>query len=166
MNPVSVSAAIIDDRSEERQQQRFILAKLDRYTYVFPSTAVLEILLLDRGKILSLPHYGVALLGVIEHKSQVVPLVAMRQIIGISNNSIGETLTIVRLNHYSERLGGVGLVFDKTLGSCFAKDLPSELLGELQGIDLTSTTEDADPDYRLFKPELIDDRLWQPLRWN
>ncbi len=166
MNSLPVSDEIIDKQLEERQQQRFILAKLDRYTYVFPSTTVLEILLVDRGKILSLPHYNAALMGVVEHKSQVVPLVSIRQIVKIPVNSIGETLTVVRLKHNLERLSGVGLVFDKTLGSCFAKDLPSELLNELQGLNSTPKTKDNKCDYRLFKPELISESLWQPMQWN
>jgi hypothetical protein len=166
MNLVPFSDQVTDDRVEEKQQQRFILAKLDRYTYVFPSATVLEILLVDRGKILSLPHYNAALLGVIEHKSKVVPLVAMRQIVKTPINSIGEALTVVRLNQNWERLSGVGLVFDKTLGSCFEKDLPSELLSELQGIDATHKAKDNNANYRLFKPELISESLWQPMKWN
>jgi hypothetical protein len=161
MNSASVSAETIDERQEEIQQQKFILAKLDRYTYVFPSTSVLEILLLDRSKLLQLPHYNPALLGVVEHQSQVVPIVSMRRTIGNITDSSGETLTVVRLKQNLDSLGGVGLVFDKTLGSCLAKDLPSDLLGELQGIAPTAT--ETDSYYRLFKSELIPDHLWQPI---
>lgn len=166
MNPDLVSPATIYSQLQEERQQRFILAKLDRYIYVFPSRTVLEILLVDRSKILGLPHYSTVLLGVVEHKSQVVPLVSMRQIASIFTNSIGETLTVVRLSHNMERLGGVGLVFDKTLGSRFAKELPSEILSELQGIDPDSATKNTESNYRLFKSESIDELLWQPLRWR
>jgi hypothetical protein len=164
MNSVPAPAETIDERQEERQQQKFILAKLDHYTYVFPSNSVLEILLLDRSKLLQLPYYNPALLGVVEHQSQVVPIVSMGRTVGNIPDSSGEILTVVRLKQNLGSLGGVGLVFDKTLGSCLAKDLPNDLLGELQGIAPTAT--DTDSYYRLFKSELIPDRLWQPIPWK
>lgn len=155
-----------DDSPEEGdRQQRFILAALDRYTYVFPSNKIMEIVLVDRGKILTLPHYHPAFLGVIEHKSQIIPLVSMRHVVGIPIDSIGETLTVVRLSYGYEGLGGAGLVFDKTLGSCLTKELPSDLLGELNDKTSNSTANNDRSDYRLFRSNSIEPRLWQPSRW-
>jgi chemotaxis signal transduction protein len=161
MNPSPISVEMEEERSEERRQQRFILAKLDRYTYVFPSVAVLEILLLDRGNILQLPHYNPALLGVVEHKSQIVPLVMLRQLLQMPAVFTGETLTVVRLNHKLENLGGVGLVVDKTLGSCLMSDLPQDLLQQ----EAEVSSSNSESLFKLFQPELIYPLLWQPTTW-
>jgi hypothetical protein len=160
MNPDRVPAQASVELPEEEKQERFILVALDQFTYVFPSPAVWEILLVDRNKVLHLPYYNSALLGVIDHQSQIVPLVVMRQILEIPSSFISEVITVVRLSDRSKHLGGVGLVFDKTLGSCLAGNLPAGLLTET-----SASANISSSNFRLFRPELISPRLWRPTRW-
>jgi len=137
-------------------EQRFILVRLQQLTFVFPSTIVAEILVIKRSQILALPFYDSAVLGLVHHNGQIVPLVSMRQIVGISASIFGESLTVVRLSNAAGNVAGLGLVVDQALGSSLLDQLPPDLFS-------TTITE---PKMRLFRPEILGSYLWQPQRWS
>jgi hypothetical protein len=90
-----------------------------------------------------------------------VPLVSLRHILGISGGMNLETITAIHLGSETGKLAGLGIAIDTTLGMSLQSDLPSELFSG--GDDANSETSEAT--MRLFKPELLGDRLWKPRRW-
>ncbi len=146
----------------DQPQQRFILARLDQLTFVFPSTVVAEILIVERSQILALPFYDPALTGVIHNRGQIVPLISMRQIVGIPAGLTGESLTVVRLSDAAGDLVNLGIVVDMTLGIRSPDQLPPDLFSADRLLDSTN----SDTKMRLFRPELLGGHLWQPQRWQ
>lgn len=158
---VPVGTDILPIESEQ-PQQRFILARLDQFTFVFPSTVVAEILIVERSQILALPFYDPAVLGVIHNGGQIVPLISMRQIVGIPTGLTRESLTVVRLSDAAGDLVGLGLIVDMTLGIRSPEQLPPDLFSADQLLGSTN----SDPKMRLFQPEILGGHLWQPQRWQ
>lgn len=138
-------------------EQRFIQARLDQVTFLFPSAVVTEILIVERSQILALPFYSPAMLGIIHHAGQIVPLISLHQIVGTGVIVTVERLTVVRLN---DAIGaaGVGLVVDRVLGSITKEELPLELFSTA----LSPNSTNSEPKMRLFQPEILDSSLWQP----
>lgn len=58
--PVETDTLLVESAQPE---QRFILVRLDQLTFVFPSTVVAEISIVERSQILALPFYDPAVLG-------------------------------------------------------------------------------------------------------
>ncbi len=143
-------------------EQRFILVRLAQLTFVFPATIVAEILIIERSKVLALPFYDSAILGVVHHRGQIIPLVSMHQIVGIPVDPSGESLTAVRLSGAAGELAGLGLVVDRTLGSSSPDRLPPDLFSTGLLPDSTKT----DTKMRLFRPEILGGYLWRPQRWS
>lgn len=146
----------------EQPEQRFILARLEQLTFVFPSTVVAEILIVERSQILVVPFYDPAVLGVIHHGGQIVPLISIHQIMGIPAGLTRESLTVVRLSDAAGELVGLGLVVDMTLGICSSDQLPPDLFSADRLLDSTS----VDTEMRVFQSELLSNYLWQPQRWQ
>lgn len=146
----------------EQPQQRFILAKLDLFTFVFPSTIVGGILIIERSQILALPFYNPAILGVIYNQGQIMPVISLRQIVGISAMPATESLTVIHLGDAVDALAGVGLVVDRSLGMRSNEQLPPDLFSTEQVPDSSNSEQKM----RLFRPEMFDSRLWQPQRWQ
>ncbi len=146
----------------EISEARFILARLEKFTYAFPAQTVGGILLLDRAQILILPLYDPAVLGVVHHNGKIVPLVSLRHSIGISGSLSLETITAIYLGSTADKLAGVGIVADTTLGMCLQSDLPPYLFTS----DSVSDSKRSESSTRLFNPELLSARLWQPKRWQ
>lgn len=157
-----VGTDILPSQSQQPQLTRFILARLEDITFVFPSTLVAQILILERSQILALPFYNPAMLGIIHHSSQIIPLISLRQIMGFPPGHSVETLTAICLGDAAGNLADVGLVVDMTLGMRSSDQLPPNLLSTERLPDLTN----YEPKMRLFQPEILADHLWQPRRWQ
>jgi chemotaxis signal transduction protein len=146
----------------QQTEQRFILAGVDQFVVVFPSNVVADISIVDRSQILSLPFYDPIIWGIIHRSGQIVPLVSLRQIFGVPTGLMGERFTVVRLNPVMESLAGVGLIVDTTLGTRSVQELPSDLFST----EMLTGSSQSNSKMRLFQPEMLGDRLWQPQRWQ
>lgn len=146
----------------ETSEARFILARLEKFTYAFPAQIVAGILSIERAQILTLPLYDPAVLGVVHHSGKIVPLVSLRHSIGISGSLSLETITAIHLGSTADKLAGVGIVVDLALGMCLQSDLPPYLFTS----DNVSDSKRSESSTKLFQPELLSARLWQPKRWQ
>lgn len=146
----------------QQAEQRFILAGVEQFIIVFPSNVVADISIVDRSQILSLPFYDPVIWGIIHRSGQIVPLVSLRQILGVSAGFMTERLTVVRLNPAMGDLAGVGLIVDTTLGTSSVQQLPSDLFSA----EMSTGSSKSNSKMRLFQPEMLGDRLWQPQRWQ
>jgi chemotaxis signal transduction protein len=153
--PPEHSSLIESDAPEER----FILARLAKFTFAFPAESVTGILLIDRAQILALPLYNSAVIGVVHSSGTILPLVSLRQIIDIPGGMNLETLTAIHLSESAGKLAGLGIIVDTTLGMSLKSELPSEIF-------TTDNTELSESQVKLFKPELLSDRIWKPRRWQ
>jgi chemotaxis signal transduction protein len=133
---------------------RFILTQVERQTLVFPATWVAEILRIDRSQILDLPFYDDLLLGVANYNGQIIPLIIGARLLRLEHLS-PERLVVVRLNDNADRLGNVGIIVDRAIGSSTRDELPSELF----------ITNNAD-DMVMMRSLLVPIRLWQPKYWS
>ncbi len=136
---------------------RFILTQVERFTLVFPAVWVAEILRLDRSQILDLPFYNPLLVGIMNHKAQITPLIAAARLLdALQPINLKERLMVVKLNDTAGQFANVGLVVDRPIGSSTRQELPPELFEAPTTIARTI----------LIRPELIPTNLWQPLRWG
>lgn len=158
MNP-SPEAIVQDDAFQfEEEQQRYILTQVEQVTFVFPLALVAEIPIVERSQILTMPFYSPVVMGILHHAGRIVPLVSLRQLLGIGKGFATERLTVVQLSAAAAEQAGLGLVVDRTLGMRSHSQLPPDLFDAVQS--------NSEPNLRLFKPELLADSLWQPLRWR
>lgn len=141
-------------------QDRYILATIHEQVMAFPSAWVGEILVIERSRILNLPFYDPAVLGVIHHRGAIIPLISLptqessRTPIAVQRYTTQETFSIVRLNASVESLPGVGLVVEKVLGST----LSTQRSGD------SSTLPPLDQALRIFCPADIPASIWQTQR--
>jgi chemotaxis signal transduction protein len=136
---------------------RFITTQVERFTLVFPAVWVAEILRIDRTQILDLPFYGSPLLGIINHKAQSTPLIAIAKLLdpqAVEKSS--ERVMVVKLNAAAGVLAHVGIVVDRAIGSNTSQELPTAIF---ESPTTTATT-------LLMRPELIPATIWQPQRWG
>ena len=101
---------------------RYIVAKVGDRTVNFPDTLVSEIIIIDRNAIVALPFYETAIIGVMHHQANVMPLLLLRLLMGEQRTLITESLTVVRLSKLADNLGnknlgGVGVIVDRVIGS-------------------------------------------------
>jgi chemotaxis signal transduction protein len=137
---------------------RFILtqvigtkAGIEQYfTLVFPAAWVSEILRIDRSQILELPFYDRALIGIIDRGGQITPLIAAAQCLEVQS-SLSEKLIVVRLNKANERLGNVGLIVDRLIGTTTRQELPPDLF-----------TADRAGEMVMMRSTLVALDIWQP----
>lgn len=135
---------------QAEQSERFILGRIEQLTYVFPSTLVAEVLLVERSHILALPFYDPAVLGIIHHTGQILPLISMRQIVKIAASPLSvESMTVIRLSQTAEEIAGIGLVIDRVVGSVNAEQL-----------------SESGSQMKLFQIEDIRKQIWQLQRWR
>ncbi len=152
--------AAVDDRIPQGTEQisladRFILTQVERQTLVFPANWVAEILRIDRSQILDLPFYDALLVGVANYNGQITPLIAGARLLELEQFSLPERLVVVRLNESADRLGNVGIIVDRAIGSSTRAELPSELL--------TNHRFDA---MAMMRSTLVPASLWQPQYWS
>lgn len=148
----------IGSNQSEEKQPRYILAGVEQFTFVFPLTLVTEIPIVERSQILAMPFYPPAVMGVLHHAGHIVPLVSLRQILGITKGFATERLTVVQLSAAAGEQAGLGLVIDRTMGMRSHSQLPPDLFDAAQS--------NSEPNLRLFRPEILANHLWQPLRWR
>jgi chemotaxis signal transduction protein len=140
------------------QIDRFILTQVigiqagieRQFTLVFPATWVAEVLRVDRPQILQLPFYDRSLIGIIDRGGQITPLIAAANCLE-AHSSLGEKLMVVRLNEANERLGNVGLIVDRLVGTTTRAELPSDLF-----------TTHRSGEMVMMSMELVPTNIWQP----
>lgn len=145
---------------------RYILTHIGTHQLVFPAHWVAEILLVDRSQILVLPFYDPMLLGMVHHQGRMIPLVAIGQILGEAPALPRETLSVVQLNDAADRLAGVGVVVDRASDNRLREHFPPALFQPSSTDDAPEHLSLQPESIQLFHPGLLNDRLWQPQRWQ
>lgn len=105
-------------------QNRYILTSFKGEKIAFLSELVSEIIVIEKRQILHLPMYDRALVGIVHHQGNIVPLI-------ISNfncdqpksNVLKETLIAIRLSQLAGKLAGVGSIVDRLLGSVAKEEI-------------------------------------------
>jgi chemotaxis signal transduction protein len=128
--------------------QRYLLAQVGQHTLVFPASQVLQIIRIDRGKVLSLPFYPPVVAGIVHYNGSLLPLVTGHVLLGQAPSTGGELWTVMG---WRQAHSLVGIVIDRTLGSRNRADLPPELW----------TTSPPDR-WTLMTDDLLPPNLWQP----
>ena len=138
-------------------EERFVLASLDKVVWVFPVSLIVEVVIVERDKLLNLPFYNNAILGCIHHGGEIITLVSLQEILGAKGEQIRVKIrgkiTLIRLSKFVEGLGEVGIVVDRILGRKNRNELPETLFLSSENSDL-----------RLFSPEILKSEIWQPVR--
>ncbi len=151
---------------------RYIVVKVGDRLVTFPDVLVSEIMIIERNTILALPFYGAAIVGVIHHQANIMPLLLLRLLMGEQRALITESLTVVRLskvaNDVGENLIGVGVIVDRVIGSLTTN--------EYKGIDLEVSSKKmnqtvANIQENEYTPieiilSSIPTHIWQPQRWQ
>lgn len=143
-------------------QDRYILTQVGHQRLAFPSQWVAEILLIERWQILNLPFYAPMILGVVHHQGRIVPLLAIQHLFAGNPGTIRETVSVVQLSREAGNLAGIGIVVDRALENRSRDQLPDGLFHH----EPFTTLPPAEKTTRLFSPEILDDRLWHPQRWQ
>ncbi|AFY95798.1 chemotaxis protein CheW [Chamaesiphon minutus] len=136
-------------------EDRFILTQVTGLTLVFPATWVAEIVRIDRSQILDLPFYDRLLVGIVHHNGLVMPLIAAARLLSAPKSALPERAIVVRLNETQERLGNVGIIVDRAIGSTTGRELPP---------DIFSTSGSGS--MVMMQSHLVPGNLWQPQSWS
>jgi chemotaxis signal transduction protein len=126
---------------------RYLLTEVGKYTLVFPTNWVSEVLQVEQSKVLQMPHYSPAILGIANHHNDFITLVAGWQFLPENQPSRIDRFTVVRLGVTMRNWQNIGVVIDRVLGSMVKKDLPSK-------------PQDL---FVLANSQLLPNHLWQPL---
>ena len=157
---------------------RYILAKVGDRTVTFPDLLVSEIIIIDRSAILALPFYTTAIVGVIHHQAQVMPLLLLQLLLEERSALIKESLTIVRLSKLADdlsdqHLSGVGIIVDRVIGSLTtdeyqAGDFHSPSQGDRSNLINKTVENMGNNEYNHIEIVLssISTHIWQPQRWQ
>jgi chemotaxis signal transduction protein len=130
---------------------RYLLTEIGKYTLVLPATWVSEVLQVEQNKVLQMPHYSPAILGITNHQNSFLTLVAGWQFLPkIQPNRI-DNYIVVCLGANINSLQNIGIVIDRVLGSMVKKDFPSTIPKDL---------------FVMANPQLLPNHLWQPLNIN
>lgn len=159
---IGESSANADDFGDRGDARTYMLARLDRFTFVFPSSIIADVAIFSQSQVLAVPFYNPACLGAIHYDGKIVALVSLRQVFGMPMTGIARSsLTVVRLGSAAGDLADLGLVVDAVLGSRPLSQLPSDLFAPDRPINSTDSAQNM----HLFRPEILDSHLWQPQRW-
>jgi chemotaxis signal transduction protein len=158
---------------------RYILAKVGDRTLTFPDLLVSEIIIIDRSAILTLPFYAPAIVGVIHHQAQVMPLLLLQLLLEARSALIKESLTVVRLSQLADSLSnqslsGVGVIVDRVIGSLTTDEYQSGdfLISSETEIRETKINQivanTGETEYTPIEIVLssISTDTWQPQRWQ
>ncbi|MBD3886779.1 hypothetical protein IFO70_34615 [Phormidium tenue FACHB-886] len=132
-------------------QHRYLIAQIGQQQLAFPLQWVSELILVEQSHILSLPFYDPMLLGVLQYKGDIVPLVAAplesraETAAAAQRLKMKHTLTAVRLNQTANKLAGVGVTVDRVVER-FVSAPQTELPAQV----------------RVFQLEDVPSALWQP----
>jgi chemotaxis signal transduction protein len=130
---------------------RYLLTAVGKYTLVLPATWVSEVLQVEQNKVLQMPHYLPAILGVANHQNSFLTLVAGWQFLPEIQPSRVDYYTVLYLVTNVNNWQNTGIVVDRVLGSMVKKDFPSTTLKDL---------------FVMANPQLLPSHLWQPLNRN
>lgn len=165
MNVTNIPKVEQPESSFEPLQESFILTQLEKNIFLFPAKTVGEILPINRMQIMALPFYDPAILGIVHNNGQFLPLVSLRQVLNIPGALANETLTVICLNKTIDRLSGLGIVVDSLLGMRKQSELPEEIFVKSEESSEPSS-DTSDLKMKLFRVDLLENRLWQPQRWQ
>jgi chemotaxis signal transduction protein len=126
---------------------RYLLTEVGKYTLVFAANWVSEVLQVEQSKVLQMPHYSPAILGIANYHNNFLTLVAGWQFLPEPQPSRIDRFTVVRLGATMKNWQNTGVVIDRVLGSMVKKDLPSN-------------PQDL---FVLANSQLLPNHLWQPL---
>jgi chemotaxis signal transduction protein len=129
---------------------RYLLTEVGKYTLIFPANWVSEVLQIDQNKVLQLPHYSSAILGIANHQNNFLTLVAGWQFLPENQPSRVDRFTVVRIGANMSNWQNIGVVIDRVLGSMEKKDFPAIQKNLLV----------------LANSQLLPNHLWQPLNSN
>jgi chemotaxis protein histidine kinase CheA len=103
---------------------RYLLTAVGKYTLVFPAIWVSEILRIDRHKILQMPHYSPAILGIAHSQNSFLTLLAGWQFLPVNQPSRADQFTVVRLGGTMPEWQNVGVTVDRVLGGTVKESFP------------------------------------------
>jgi chemotaxis signal transduction protein len=129
---------------------RYLLTEVGKYTLVFQVNWVSEVLQIEQSKVLKIPHYSPAILGVANHHNNFLTLVAGWQFLPETQPSRTDRFTVVRLGATVGNWQNTGVVIDRVIGSMMKKDFP------IIPKDL----------FVLANSQFLPNHLWQPLNNN
>ena len=163
---------------------RYIVVKVGDRLIICPDVLVAEIMIVERNAILALPFYTSAIVGVIHHQANVMPLLLLRLLIGEQRALITESLTVVRLSQVADKLNnqqisGVGLIVDRVIGSKaaneYSSEYPNEYSSEYRNTEIGFTKKINQTVANIKENEYtpieiilssIPANIWQPQRWG
>ncbi len=151
---------------------RYIVVKVGDRLVTFPDVLVSEIMIIERNTILVLPFYEAAIVGVIHHQANIMPLLLLRLLMGGQRALITESLTVVRLSKVAddlaENLSGVGLIVDRVIGSLTADEYKDIDLRDLSKKMNQTVANIQENEYTPIEIVLssIPTHIWQPQRWQ
>jgi chemotaxis signal transduction protein len=119
---------------------RYIMTEVRQASLAFPAAWVREVLLVDPSRLLRIPFYHPAILGVVHHQGEVVPLAEIPGSQGGASMQQG-FLTVIRLGRLVGSLTGLGIVVDRVMGNVI--------------LDPESSTQ-------IFTPADLPTQLWYP----
>jgi chemotaxis signal transduction protein len=122
--------------------KRFILAQVAARTLAIPAIWVIEILRVEKVKILNLPFYDRLMLGVTHHHGHILPLLSTHLLIDQPALDLPEISTVVRLGSATDEVIKVGLVIDRAIGSISQSEIPAAAV--------------------IFDPQMIQSNIWRP----
>jgi chemotaxis signal transduction protein len=171
---------------------RYIVVKVGDRLITFPDTLVSEIMIIDRNAIVALPFYETAIIGVMHHQANVMPLLLLRLVMGEQRTLIAESLSVIRLSKLAndfgnKNLGGVGVIVDRVIGSLtidehkdchhISSDVEQQTFSSITDNNFTndSTKKISQTVANIKENEYtpieiilssIPSHIWQPQRWQ
>jgi chemotaxis signal transduction protein len=126
---------------------RYLLTEVGEYTLVFPANWISEVLQIEQNKVLQIPYYSPAILGVANYHNDFLTLIAGWQFLPETQPIRRDRFTVVRLGATMRNWQNIGVVIDRVLGSMVRKDFPSK-------------PKDL---FVLANSQSLPNHLWQPL---
>lgn len=157
MNTVAMPTAMNTPLPDER----YILAQLGSDVLACAASFVAEIMVIDRVTIQPLPFYSSVVLGVIHHQGQLVPLISLADVLGITITAIRDRLTAIRLGPAAGERAGTAAVVDRVLGSVLGNQLRIVEPGQQPQGQMRGSGEAT----WILQMDVIPASIWQPQSW-
>ncbi len=141
--------------------ERYILAQLGSDVLACGASFVTEIMVIDRITIQPLPFYSSVVLGLIHHQGQLVPLISLADILGITLTTMRDRLTAIRLGPAAGERAGIAAVVDQVLGSVMGEQLRIVEPGQQSQGHLRGSGEAT----WILQVDVIPASIWQPQSW-
>jgi chemotaxis signal transduction protein len=137
-------------------QDSYILTDISGQPVAFPAAWVAEILTIERDRILKLPFYRPALLGLLQHQGKIVSIVSIEaQVLDLpapARRLSTETLSALYLSEQADKLAGVAIAVDRVLQSAQQAQLADIAAAEARLANRAVQT---------FTADWIADDVWQ-----